>query len=220
MSQSLPRATDSLPGGTEDISGGTAPGPAGASHEPHVSHESHVRREDLERLVANNLPQLREFVRRRAGARILTRESPSDVVQSACREVLEAADGIRWQGEAAFRSFLYTTTLRKLIDKQRFHARRKRRMSAEVPLVADELDDPARVDRGTPSQCAVRAESLDRLQQELDRLPPEQRDLISMRRLFGLTTEEIAAELGISSGAVRARLSRAIARLAAQMKHI
>ena len=179
-----------------------------------------VDREELERLVEDNLPQLREFVRRRASARVLARETPSDVVQSACREVLAAAGGIRWQGEAAFRSFLYTTTLRKLIDKQRFHTRKKRRASAEVAIETDKALDPACADPGTPSQCAVRAESLDRLRRELDRLPADQRELISMRRLFGLTTEEIAAELGITPGAVRARLSRAMARLAAQMKHI
>jgi RNA polymerase sigma-70 factor (ECF subfamily) len=213
MSQYLPFASDLPPGDTEGASGGTAARPV------REAPESPVERGDLERLVADNLPQLREFVRKRAGARVLTRESASDVVQSACRAVLEAAAGIQWQGDAAFRSFLYTTTLRKLIDKQRFHTRRKRRVSAEVPIEADELEHSARADPGTPSQFAVRAESLDQLQQALDRLPPDQRELISMRRLFGLTTEEIASELEISCGAVRARLSRAMARLAAQMKH-
>jgi DNA-directed RNA polymerase specialized sigma24 family protein len=48
----------------------------------------------IEALLERHLPGLRAFVRLRAGPAVRTRESTTDVVQSACREVLAHFD---WQ---------------------------------------------------------------------------------------------------------------------------
>jgi len=47
----------------------------------------------------------------------------------------------------------------------------------------------------------------------LDKIPPKNRELIRMRYLTELSPEEIAAKLGISHGAARVQLCRALAQL-------
>ena len=57
----------------------------------------------VEALIERYLPELRAFVRLRAGELIRAHESRSDVVQSACREVLQHIERFRFTGEGAFR---------------------------------------------------------------------------------------------------------------------
>src|SRR5678815_2282484 len=64
-----------------------------------------------------HLPALRAFVRLKAGAMLLARESCSDLAQSVCRDVLEHAERFRFGGEAEFRKWLFTTAMRKIADR-------------------------------------------------------------------------------------------------------
>ena len=75
----------------------------------------------IERLFADNLPRLRAFVRLRMGPELRARESTSDIVQSACREILANMGRYRYQGAAQFRHWLFTTAQRKLSNKLEFH---------------------------------------------------------------------------------------------------
>ena len=169
--------------------------------------------------IERHLPDLRRYVRAQAGDFLLARESAADLIQSACREVLAGAGRLEWQGDLAFKRYLYTTALRKIIDRKRYWLRDKRRSAGEVRMdTHTALNGTADQRSGatwSPSGAAIREEDLDALRDALERLPDEQRELIAMRRIRGLETDEIAAELGITENAVRSRLSRALARLAA-----
>ena len=75
----------------------------------------------MDRLLERHLPALRAFVRLRAGPAVAEHESNSDLVQSVCREVLEGAGAFEYRGEAAFKSWLFTTALRKIVEKDRYY---------------------------------------------------------------------------------------------------
>ena len=64
----------------------------------------------------------------------------------------------------------------------------------------------------TPPEPASRAEWLD-LQAAVGRLDPDERRILAMRLVAGLTSEEVARELGGSASAIRGRLARLMARL-------
>ena len=64
-------------------------------------------REALEALVVAHLPALRAFVRVQANRELRELESCSDLVQSACREVLADLSSFEYRGEATFRCWLY-----------------------------------------------------------------------------------------------------------------
>lgn len=64
----------------------------------------------------------------------------------------------------------------------------------------------------TPPDPASRAEWLD-LQAAIGRLDPDERRLLALRLVAGLTSEEVARVLGGSPSAIRGRLARILARL-------
>ena len=85
-------------------------------------------------LLARLLPELRAFVRLRAGPRILEKESDDDLVQSVCREVLQDLSGFEYRGMPGFKKWLYTTALRKICDKAKFYGRQMRDAAREEPF--------------------------------------------------------------------------------------
>src|SRR5688572_28234676 len=87
---------------------------------------------EIEELLEQHLPALRAFVRLRMGPTLRSKESASDLVQSACREVLENADRYRFQGDENFKRWLFTTALRVVKNKAKFWQREKRDAGREV----------------------------------------------------------------------------------------
>ena len=168
----------------------------------------------LETLLALYLPGLHAFVRLRAGALVGPRESSSDLVQSVCREVLEHAERFRHPGEAAFRCWLYTTALRKIRSRQAFHLREKRDARREVRGEKAEAALLAQYRTfSTPSEGLAAREELERVEAAFAALTEEQREVVTLAHLVGLSRAEIAAHLGKGEGAVRMTLHRALAKL-------
>jgi RNA polymerase sigma-70 factor (ECF subfamily) len=172
---------------------------------------------EIDRLLEDNLAGLRAFLRVRAGAAVRARCSNSDLVQSVCREVLAGVDQFEFQGDAAFRNWLYTAALRKIIEHdRRLHAQkrdvgRERSVDEEGGMDAAVLQGYASAT--TPSLLAMGREGARKLEEAFDELSEEQRELITMHRFAGLSHAEIAAQLGKSEEACRQALRRALVRL-------
>jgi RNA polymerase sigma-70 factor (ECF subfamily) len=88
--------------------------------------------------------------------------------------------------------------------RQRIRADRRRRVREIVPLTA--------VEDGMSATTLSSAERLD-LAAVLGHLSPNDRQLLAMRYLAGLTADEIGQALGMSASGVRTRLSRLMAQL-------
>jgi RNA polymerase sigma-70 factor (ECF subfamily) len=187
---------------------------------------SRDRRASVDRLLAEHLPGLTAFVRLRLGPLIRANESCADIVQSACREVLAHADRFRFDGDGKFRNWLYTTALRKITDKQRYYLADKRRpprreRQAGTSVASDEqLADCYQTAFTSPTRAAIRREDVEGLERAFDRLSEEDRELIVMARIVGLGVPEIAEQTGVAAGTIRVRLSRALARLATEMRRL
>lgn len=177
----------------------------------------------LERLLEHFLPDLRAFVRLRAGPAVRARESASDLVQSVCRQVLEQARSFQHQNEAAFRRWLFTTAVRKIADRAQYHAAERRDAGREVHLASGvEPAGDARLlssYRGfaTPTRAFGLKEELERVEAAFDELGEEDRTLVLEAHLLGTSRAELARRLGKSEGAVRVQLHRALARLAVRL---
>lgn len=122
-------------------------------------------------------------------------------------EVAQEAFVAAWKGMPAFRgeskfsSWLYQLTTNAAID----FLRREKRHRATTPI-EDEVDLAA---PGTPQQAAEAAEVRQALQQALDTLTPEHREIFLLRQMRQLSYEEIGQLLGLEAGTVKSRLSRA-----------
>ena len=188
------------------------PGLPGGSGQP---ADPETLAEALERLR----PRLLAFVRLHFDPALRARESCSDLVQSVCREVLENVGRIEYQGDEAFRCWLFTWALHKIRDRQRYWLAQKRDAGREVRLDGSGADDLLACYGTfcTPSREAMLHEQIDRIERAFDRLPPQYREVITLARIAGLPHAEIAARLGSTPGAVRTQLNRALVRLTSEL---
>ena len=156
--------------------------------------------------------RLRAFAERRLGGLVRERESPSDIVQSAAREVLKACrrHGLRALGALAFR--MYRQIASKVVDRHRHHAAAKRLPPGSVR--ADSQLGEVLVRRRSPLQKMVLEEDLRRLTAALAELPLHYRDVIVWAHIDGLPHAEIARRLGRSEDASKMLLLRAMTRIA------
>ncbi|MFO1053688.1 MAG: sigma-70 family RNA polymerase sigma factor [Planctomycetota bacterium] len=174
----------------------------------------------IDALLARYLPSLQAFLRLRAGRLLLNRESTSDLAQSVCRDILENASRFRFDGEDGFRRWLFTTALRKIADRHEYWlaaCRDVNRQVAPAPATSDDerLDDCRAF--YTPSRQAIAREELARAEAALGRLSDEQREVVLMAKVLGLSRAAIAEQIGKSEGAVRNILYRALAEIAEEI---
>lgn len=173
----------------------------------------------LERLLERYLPDLNAFVARRAGKPLREQESTSDIVQSVCREVLQHAERFRHPSEVAFKQWLYTTALRKISSRIDFYRAQKRdhgRVEAFAPGSVDEAASQVFEfyrSFSSPSRHMMVQEEVARIEAAFAKLNDEQREVITLAHVMGLSRAEIGERLGKSEGAVRVLLHRALARV-------
>lgn len=167
-------------------------------------------REALEALVVAHLPALRAFVRLQAGRELRDLESCSDLVQSACREVLADLSAFEYRDEAGFRCWLYRAAEREVHDRMRFHHRMRRdtrRERAPADGESSLLDHYAKL--CTPGLDAIARETEERIENAMDGLPASYREALRLRCVVGLSNQEIARELERSPEYVRMLVARA-----------
>ncbi len=126
-----------------------------------------------------------------------------DVAQEVCIAVLSALPRYQDMGRP-FVSFVFGIASHKIADAMR-SAARQALPTADVP------DGPD--DRPGPEEMALAYLEAERVRALLARLPAQQRELVALRVLFGLSAEETGRALGMSPGAVRVAQHRALARL-------
>jgi RNA polymerase sigma-70 factor, ECF subfamily len=128
-----------------------------------------------------------------------------DVAQEVCIAVLSALPRYQDMGRP-FVSFVFGIASHKVADAMRSAAR-------QATPTADVPDGPD--DRPGPEEMALAYLEAERVRGLLARLPTQQRELLALRVLFGLSAEETGQQLGMSPGAVRVAQHRALARLRA-----
>ena len=125
-------------------------------------------------------------------------EDAQEVAQEA---FLAAWRGLpRFRGQCRFSSWLYKLTANAAVD----HLRREKRRPAAVPL--ENAGEPA--DPHTPQEELERRELHRAVQQALDRLTPEHREVLVLREIQQLSYDEIADALSLDLGTVKSRISR------------
>lgn len=90
---------------------------------------------------------------------------------------------------------------------------RERSLEVELERSSDRLEGLLVADVSSPSEGAVRGESLVRLAQALAVLPEDQRRVIELHHLKGLTVAAVAVEVGRTRPAVAGLLFRGLKRL-------
>ncbi|WP_428847053.1 sigma-70 family RNA polymerase sigma factor [Rhizohabitans arisaemae] len=162
-------------------------------------------RSAIESLIGRVRPMVVRYCRGRLGRVAGHYHIADDVAQEVCIAVLAALPRYRDMGRP-FASFVFGIASHKVADALRSSIR------AAVPT-QDLPDGPD--DRPGPEETVVRYTEAARARALLSRLPDNQRELLTLRVVVGLSAEETGNVLGMSPGAVRVAQHRALARLRA-----
>jgi RNA polymerase sigma-70 factor (ECF subfamily) len=153
----------------------------------------------LEQLLAQIAPLVHRF-----GLRMCRHAADAeDVLQDT---LLSVADHLpEYQGRSSLASWVFTLA--------RTACARRRRGAKNQPHLPEEAigRDPAALspERTSPEQAASRQELRAALEQALGALSDEQREVLLLRDMEGLSAPEVADALGLSVEAVKSRLHRA-----------
>jgi RNA polymerase sigma-70 factor (ECF subfamily) len=149
-------------------------------------------REAFEELYRTHAPAVARLVRFRMGA------EDEDAVAEVFFRAWRGLGGYRDTG-VPFSAWLYGIARHVAIDELR-----KRGRSEPTDQLPDRGVEPMTDDLLT-------------LRGAIDQLPTEQRQVIELKYLLGLTNDEVAAAMGCSPGAVNAKQWRALRSLAGEM---
>jgi RNA polymerase sigma-70 factor (ECF subfamily) len=153
----------------------------------------------LGELIARYSPRLRWYFRKMAGPTA----SADDLLQETWFDVFRKINGL--QKPDAFPAWLY-----RIARDKTYRALRRR------PAMSD-LELPEQVPAGEISFTADQAEAV---RDALDKLPPEQREVLVLRFIEDMDYEQIAQVIGRPVGTVRSRIHYAKLALRAKLELI
>jgi RNA polymerase sigma-70 factor (ECF subfamily) len=163
---------------------------------------------------------LRLLARSGVGRNLQPRLDPSDLVQETLLEAQR--DFRRFQGHSGgeFVAWLRQILARNLVDQVKHHQSQKRDVGREERLdqFLDEAPQALAAPVSTPSAQAVQHEQNDQLDRALTRLPPDYREVLTLRHLEGQPFDAIAIRMGRSPGAVRMLWMRALEQMGDMME--
>jgi RNA polymerase sigma-70 factor, ECF subfamily len=147
------------------------------------------------------LPRLRRFARGLAG----TAAEADDLVQAACERALARAH--QFQEGTRFDSWMFRIVQTIWIDQLR--AREVRKEDGDIAEERLGSDAPVRVIEARLALAEVR--------RAVERLPPDQRTVLMLVTVEGLSYKEAAAVADVPVGTIMSRLARARAALQQQL---
>ena len=112
-------------------------------------------------------------------------------------------------GVSSPRSMLYTTAHNLAIDQLR------RQKIVSIQSLTEFADLPVYEESPSPADATLHRQELELLTQALQSLPGKCRQVLTLRKIYGLSQKEIAAQLGISEHTVEAQVTNGMKRCAA-----
>jgi RNA polymerase sigma-70 factor, ECF subfamily len=164
----------------------------------------------IERLFARHLRPLQRSARGRLPQWAHDVGDTDDLVQDALLQTFKRIGGFETRGVGALQAYLRQAVINRVRDQ----LRRKGRQPDST-----DLDDLELTAVGSPLEEAIGREAVEDYSGALERLKPDERELIVARVEMDYTYEELAQVLGkVTPEAARKAAQRALVRLAEEMK--
>lgn len=125
----------------------------------------------------------------------------------------------RFRGQSTLRTWIYRIVVNQARNRQRWWRRRHRADQVSLEERIEKTGDmPPASELDGPDRMFGQRELARRIWGALDQLPFEQRTVMILREIDGLSYEEIAFSLGVAVGTVKSRLTRAREALRSQLR--
>ncbi len=156
-------------------------------------------RQAFEGLVDLYSPRIAALARARLGKQALQQTDAADVVQETFAKAFQHIERLSWHGESAFFGWLASIAENVVLRVVQKAKRAPLQLERDVPGSG-----------ASPSKSFRREERWDRLQEPLNALPPDHREVIVLARIEKLEMKEIALRMNRSPNAVKKLLARAL----------
>ena len=167
--------------------------------------------EALDQLYQRCAGRLLAIIRLRMGRDLRARVESRDILQATLLKSFEHLDQFAGGNSSALIAWLARIAENEIRDQVDFQHRQRRDMAASIPLDEEHERVSSRV-RSAFSQVAISEEAA-RLERALDRIDPDHREVIILRKLEELTFKEVAGRMGRREDACRMLLARAMVAL-------
>jgi RNA polymerase sigma-70 factor, ECF subfamily len=178
-------------------------------------------REAFDRLFARHRAYLRKVVDLRLNSQMRARVDASDIVQEAQMEAFRRLPDYLARRPMTFRLWLRKTAQERLLMAERFHLGAARRAAGrEVPLPDASESQPTRQLPDAAMTPGHQLESRERerqVREAVGRLSANDREIITLRNLEGLSNRDAAEVLGVDPATASQRYGRALLRLRAEL---
>lgn len=147
------------------------------------------------------------------------RDEALDISQEVFLRVFRTLHAFR--GRSALRTWIYRIVINQVRNRQRWWRRRRRADQVQLEqhvLEHGDLRQPG--DADSPDRALARKELAARLWSALNALPFDQRTVIVLREIDGLSYEDIADSLSVAVGTVKSRLTRARQTLRRELREV
>jgi RNA polymerase sigma-70 factor (ECF subfamily) len=174
-------------------------------------------RSALDRLLEHHRAYLRSLIGLRLDPKLRARVDASDVVQEAQIEAVRRVADYLEQPALPFHLWLRRIAYDRLLMLRRRHVEAARRAVERETALPDEssvqLARFVLAGQPTPSQQLVQHELLARVRLALVELSDDDREILLMRTLEGLSNQEVAQVLALDPATASKRYGRALLRL-------
>ena len=172
-------------------------------------------REALSQALEKYQRRLAVLVHFKLSERTRTFAEVDDIVQETLLRAFRDIQHFSYQAPGSFLRWLSSIADHAIVNRVRYQGR-ERRAGEQVPFRSESNPagpDPA--DTKTPSRLLAQQEAVERLLGRLAALPEDYRRAILMAKIEGLSTAEMAVQLGKSREAVALLVYRAVKRFRA-----
>lgn len=148
-----------------------------------------------------------------------SRDEAYDLSQEVFLRVFRTLD--RFRADASLKTWIYRIAINQASNRRRFWSRRHRLGQVSLDAHVEVHGEPTEAtDASSPHRILASKELAARLTVALDALPFDQRTVIILREVEGLSYDEIAEALDIAVGTVKSRLTRARQALRASLGEV
>jgi RNA polymerase sigma-70 factor, ECF subfamily len=114
-----------------------------------------------------------------------------------------------FRGHSQLRTWIYRIVVNQARNRQRWWRRRHRASQVSLDRHLETHAEPSGNPQVAPDNVLAQKRLASQLRRALDALPFDQRSVIVLREIDGLSYDEIAFSLGVTLGTVKSRLTRA-----------
>jgi RNA polymerase sigma-70 factor (ECF subfamily) len=173
--------------------------------------------EALGQLYERCAGRLLAVIRLRMGRELRARLESRDILQNALMKSFQHLDQFEGGDGASLMGWLARIAENEIRDQADFQHRQRRDVAVGISIDDSQAPDLAARVRSALSQ-AILSEEATLLEEALEALEPDHREVIVLRKLEDLSFREVGARMGRSEDACRMLLARAMTALTLKMR--